>query len=75
MQVISKISKIQSETFSLVVNTFKEYTREVSKLCNLYLWRYDHVCITEKYNCIVNMSCTYMCHVVKGLIYFGIANI
>ena len=41
----------------------------------MYLWRYDHVCITLKYDFIVNMSCKYMCHVVKGLIYFGIATI
>ena len=65
MQVISKISNIQSKTyFYSLVNTFKEYTREVSKLCNLYLWWYDYyVCITYIFYFIVNVSCKYMCHV------------
>ena len=77
MQVISKISVIQSKTpfFSLVVKTYLRNTR--GKLLSSVTYTsgdtYDHVCITEKYDFIVNVSCKHMCHVVKGLIHFGIA--
>jgi len=54
-------------------HTFREYTSKVSQLCDLYPWRYDHVCIGQKYDSSILVDMCVHIHIASVLIYYGTA--
>ena len=72
MQVISKIRNIQSKTFCSLVHTHLRNTPG-KFLCSVIYTSGDMTMFVLLIYFIVNVSCKHLCHVVKGLIHFGIA--